>query len=113
MPSVRTSRFLLLRSVFVFAVAFRIGLFGGKAANEHRDSMLNSIHLSSRKFCRPFINRLSFNSSCRSSCYCLCASELEDKSARDLSIFFVVVVLVSAMLGMFERSLFLNVVLGF
>jgi hypothetical protein len=86
-PSVRTSRLLLLRSVFVFAVAFRIGLFGGKAANEHRDSMVNSIHLSSRKFCRPFINRLSFNSSCRS-CYCLCASELEDKSARDLSIFF-------------------------
>ena len=112
MPSVRTSRLLLLRSVFVFNVAFRIGLFGGEAANEHRDSMVNSIHLSSRKFCRPFINRLSFNSSCRS-CYCLCASELEDKSARDLSIFFVVVVLVSAMLGMFERSLFLNVVLGF
>jgi len=61
---------------------------GRHPANKHRDSMVNSIHLSSRKFCRPFINRVSFNSSCRS-CYCLCASELEDKSARDLSIFFL------------------------
>jgi len=73
--------------------------------------MVDSIQLSSRKFCRSFINRLLFNSSCvRDTVYVRQNSRI---NLLVICLFFFVVNLVSAMIGMFERSLFLNLVLGF